>query len=86
LRLTAARPEPGEAWLGFGPDPSGITGPALNLSPAGDVTEAAANLFAHLRLLDSMLAGRGTIAVAPVPDHGLGHAINDRLTRAAASR
>jgi L-threonylcarbamoyladenylate synthase len=86
LRLKAELPEPGEAWLGFGPDPSGITGPALNLSAAGDIAEAAANLFAHLRLLDSMLAGRGTIAVAPVPDHGLGHAINDRLARAAAPR
>ena len=56
LRLEAARPEPGEAWLGFGPNPEGITGPALNLSPGGDLAEAAANLFAHLRALDTMLA------------------------------
>jgi L-threonylcarbamoyladenylate synthase len=86
LRLAAARPEPGEAWLGFGPDPEGLTGQALNLSPGGDLAEAAANLFAHLRALDAMLADGGTIAVAPVPQHGLGRAINDRLARAAAAR
>ncbi len=90
LRLEAAHPEPGEGWLGFGPDPDpdsgGIAGPALNLSPTGDLAQAAANLFAHLRALDAMLAGGGTIAAAPVPDHGLGRAINDRLARAAAAR
>ncbi|MHA1529250.1 MAG: L-threonylcarbamoyladenylate synthase [Alphaproteobacteria bacterium] len=90
LRLDAPRPETGEGWLGFGPDcdpTSGrLTGPALNLSPDADLTEAAANLFAHLRALDAMLAGRGTIAVAQIPNHGLGHAINDRLARAAAAR
>jgi L-threonylcarbamoyladenylate synthase len=58
----------------------------LNLSPDGDLTEAAANLFAHLRALDAMLGGRGVIAVAPVPRRGLGLAINDRLERAAAPR
>ena len=86
LRLEAVRPEPGEGWLGFGPDPCGLTGPALNLSPDGDLAEAAANLFTHLRALDAMLAGGGAIAVAPVPGHGLGRAINDRLVRAAAAR
>jgi L-threonylcarbamoyladenylate synthase len=86
LRLHVAQPEPGEAWLGFGPDPSGITGPTLNLSPGGDLTEAAANLFAHLRALDAMLKEGGTVAVASVPEHGLGRAINDRLARAAAPR
>ena len=86
LRLEAARPEPGEGWLGFGPGPSGMTGPALNLSPDGDLTEAATNFFSHLRALDAMLAGGGAIAVAPVPQHGLGRAINDRLARAAAPR
>jgi len=90
LRLEAACPEPGEAWLGFGPGPGpdsgGITGPALNLSPDGDLAEAAANLFAHLLALDAMLAGGGAIAVAPVPRHGLGRAINDRLARAGAAR
>jgi len=86
LRLRADRPSPGEAWLGFGIDPEGIAGAALNLSEEGDLVEAAANLFAHLRALDAMLGGRGTIAVAPVPERGLGLAINDRLTRAAAPR
>jgi L-threonylcarbamoyladenylate synthase len=86
LRLEADRPESGEGWLGFGPDPEGISGPARNLSPAGDLTEAAANLFAYLRALDSMLPPGGTIAAARVPDHGLGRAINDRLARAAAPR
>jgi L-threonylcarbamoyladenylate synthase len=86
LRLNVVRPEPGEAWLGFGPDPSGISGPALNLAPRGDLVQAASNLFAQLRALDAMLAGGGTIAVAPIPEHGLGRAINDRLARAAAPR
>ncbi len=86
LRLNAAAPRPGEAWLGFGPDPEGVTGPALNLSPSGDLAEAAANLFAHLRALDARLPEGGTIAAAPVPGHGLGRAINDRLARAAAPR
>lgn len=86
LRLNAHRPMPGEAWLGFGLDPEGVAGAALNLSGEGDLAEAAANLFAHLRALDSMLGGRGVIAVAPVPEHGLGRAINDRLRRAAAER
>jgi len=86
LRPNAAGPRPGEAWLGFGPDPAGLQGPALNLSPGGDLAEAAAKLFAHLRALDGRLGGRGTIAVAPIPAHGLGLAINDRLARAAAPR
>jgi len=86
LRLNAAQPRPGEAWLGFGPIPAGVTGPALTLSRDGDLDEAAANLFAHLRALDSAIGGRGIIAVAPIPEEGLGRAINDRLTRAAAPR
>ncbi len=78
LRLNATAAAPGELLLGFGP----VAGD-LSLSPAGDLTEAAANLFHHLRALDA----RGTrIAVAPIPDHGLGRAINDRLARAAAPR
>jgi L-threonylcarbamoyladenylate synthase len=82
LRLDAPAPRPGELWLGFGSCP----GADLNLSPTGDLREAAANLFAHLRTLDAR-AGRGrTIAVAPVPRRGLGRAINDRLARAAAPR
>ena len=82
LRLDAAAPRAGEAWLGFGPDPAGAQG--LNLSSSGDLDEAAANLFAHLRELDA--AGAGRIAVAEIPDRGLGRALNDRLRRAAAPR
>jgi L-threonylcarbamoyladenylate synthase len=86
LRLDAAGPERDEAWLGFGPVES--LQPSLNLSPAGDLREAAANLFGHLRALDAMAqaAGLARIAVAPVPRRGLGLAINDRLARAAAPR
>jgi len=81
MRLEAAEARPGEALLAFGPRaPSGAAATA-NLSPAGDLAEAAANLFAMLRLLDQpRFAG---IAVMPVPDRGLGRAINDRLRRAA---
>ena len=57
---------------------------ALNISERGDLTEAAANLFAHLRALDE--SGAGTIAVVPIPRTGLGEAIADRLGRAAAGR
>jgi len=78
LRLNAAARRPGEAMLGFGP----VADCDLNLSPTGDLTEAAANLFGHLRALDA--TGATTIAVSPIPDHGLGRAINDRLLRAAA--
>lgn len=79
LRLEAGSPAPGEVMLGFGPVPAD-----LNLSPSGDLTEAAANLFGHLHRLDAMGAAR--IAVSPIPEHGLGRAINDRLRRAAAPR
>jgi L-threonylcarbamoyladenylate synthase len=87
LRLDAAELRAGEALLAFGPRlPSGAEHAAavLNLSPRGDLIEAAANLFSHLRALDS--AGAMVIAVMPVPRHGLGAAINDRLMRAAAPR
>jgi L-threonylcarbamoyladenylate synthase len=86
LRLAARGPGRDEAWLGFGPVES--LQPSLNLSPAGDLAEAAANLFAHLRALDALAAeaGLARIAVAPIPDVGLGRAINDRLARAAAPR
>lgn len=84
LRLNATDPSPGEAFLGFGPAASAAGALTLNLSPAGDLLEAAANLFAHLRALDA--SGVTVIAVAPVPDTGLGEAINDRLRRAAAPR
>ncbi|WP_348657217.1 L-threonylcarbamoyladenylate synthase [uncultured Sulfitobacter sp.] len=78
VRLDAETAGPGEVLLGFG---TMICD--LNLSPAGDLTEAAANLFDHLHQLD---ATGQSIAVAPIPDHGLGRAINDRLARAAAPR
>jgi L-threonylcarbamoyladenylate synthase len=81
VRLDAAAAEPGEALLGFGPL---APKDALNLSPTGDLQEAAANLFAMLRRLDDPRFR--AIAVMPVPDTGLGVAINDRLRRAAAPR
>jgi len=87
LRLQAARVAPGEALLAFGEAlPPGAEGAArtLNLSPRGDLIEAAANLFSHLRALDA--AGASAIAVMPIPTEGLGEAINDRLARAAARR
>jgi L-threonylcarbamoyladenylate synthase len=56
----------------------------VNLSPSGDLVEAAANLFSALRELDT--AGATAIAVMPIPRAGLGEAINDRLQRAARSR
>ena len=83
MRLDAAAPEDGEAWLGFGPQDQEYPA-SLNLSPAGDLREAAANLFGHMRRLDAL--GRRTIAVARIPEQGLGEAINDRLRRAAAPR
>ncbi len=84
LRLDAQTVEPGEALLAFGPKIPEHDGPMRNLSPAGELPEAAANLFAHLRALDAEDVGR--IAVMPVPAFGLGEAINDRLKRAAAPR
>ena len=78
VRLEAEAARPGEVMLGFG----AIAGdPAFNLSPSGDLTDAATRLFAYLRAADRL---RPTaIAVAPIPQHGLGEAINDRLRRAA---
>ena len=87
MRLDAQSVNAGEALLAFGPTlPAAAEQAAcvLNLSPRGDLSEAAINLFAHLRALDA--AGAATIAVMPVPRAGLGEAINDRLTRAATPR
>jgi L-threonylcarbamoyladenylate synthase len=87
LRLEASSVDKGEALLAFGPElPAGAEGvPAmLNLSPRGDLVEAAANLFSHLRTLDA--SSPEAIAVMPVPQVGLGEAINDRLRRATAAR
>jgi L-threonylcarbamoyladenylate synthase len=79
LRLNAFEHSPDEAMLGFGPAPFPVT---LNLSETGNLTEAAANLFQMLRQLDKdPYVG---IAVMPIPETGLGLAINDRLRRAAA--
>jgi L-threonylcarbamoyladenylate synthase len=83
LRLNADSPRASEALLAFGPPPS-FAGITLNLSPRGDLIEAAANLFSHLRALDA--SGATSIAVMQVPHKGLGEAINDRLKRAAAPR
>lgn len=83
LRLNAGAPAADELWLGFGHDAHDAT---LNLSLNGDLVEAAANLFHHLRALDQMASPGQRIAVSPIPDHGLGCAINDRLRRAAAPR
>lgn len=81
LRLDADAGRAGEAYLAFGaPAPAG----GLTLSARGDLVEAAANLYAHLRALDA--AGAEAIAVAPIPAEGLGEAIRDRLQRAAAPR
>lgn len=84
VRLEAARVNEGEAALDFAGQLAGANGLRIDLSPAGDLAEAAANLFACLRRLDA--SGAGTIAVAPIPHEGLGAAINDRLARAAAPR
>ncbi len=83
LRLNAETPVEDEALLAFGPNVPAHDGLVLNLSPSGDLVEAAANLFAHLHELD---ARAERIAVSPVPEEGLGEAINDRLRRAAAPR
>ena len=86
VRLDATEVREGEGLLAFGPDlPAGAEKAVatVNLSPSGDLAEAAANFFAGLRKLDRLA---GTIAVAPIPDEGLGEAINDRLRRAAAPR
>ncbi len=82
VRLQATAVTPGEALLAFGPHPVAGATRSLNLSPSGDLAEAAANLFAHLRALDR--PGVSAIAVMPIPETGLGLAINDRLRRAAA--
>lgn len=79
VRLNATGKRPGERLLGFG----AAAEADLNLSPGGDLTEAAANLFAMLHRIDD---GTAPIAVSPIPETGLGRAINDRLRRAAAPR
>ncbi len=83
LRLGATSVEPGEALLAFGSNvPQGARA-TINLSQTADLHEAAAKLFGALRELDQ--AGAAAIAVMPIPNQGLGEAINDRLQRAACS-
>ena len=84
LRLEARDVRPGEALLAFGADVPATSGAVINLSPSGDLVEAACALFAALRELDRR--GPAAIAVMPIPDSGLGEAINDRLRRGAAPR
>jgi len=79
IRMNAMAAQPGEALLGFG----SVTGATMNLSPDGDLVEAAGNLFAHLHALDT--PEHKGIAVSPIPETGLGKAINDRLRRAEDS-
>jgi L-threonylcarbamoyladenylate synthase len=83
LRLNADSPQRGEAYLAFG-ETSHEGENVMNLSPAGNLTEAAANFFKMLRLLD--VSHYPCIAVAPIPLVGLGVGLNDRLARAAAPR
>jgi len=79
VRINVKAPRAGEAYLAFG---GGVSGEGvLNLSPSGDLAEAAANLFSFLRAADRTKPS--AIAVAPIPEGGLGEAINDRLRRAA---
>ncbi len=84
LRLDASTVSGEEALLAFGAEPLAGAKMMLNLSPGGDPVEAAANLYAFLRALDSMDVE--AIAAMPIPEQGLGRAINDRLRRAAAPR
>jgi L-threonylcarbamoyladenylate synthase len=86
VRLNARDVKADEALLAFGPRaiPGADKASVMNLSEAGDLVEAAANLFGYLRELDA--GGSRTIAVMTIPDEGLGEAINDRLRRAAVPR
>jgi L-threonylcarbamoyladenylate synthase len=87
VRLNVTKLQPGEAVLLFGAEPlpgAETARVTLNLSKNGDLVEAAAHLFSYLRQLDA--SGAATIAVSPIPETGLGEAINDRLRRAAAER
>lgn len=79
VRINARAPQAGEAFLAFGPWPAGPG--VFNLSPTGSLSEAAANLFSFLRAADRTQPM--AIAVAAMPEEGLGEAINDRLRRAA---
>ena len=83
VRLNATERQRGEVYIGFGPSAPGLA-PDFNLSESADLVEAAANLFAVLHEADALKTN--AIAIAPIPMAGLGLAINDRITRAAAPR
>jgi L-threonylcarbamoyladenylate synthase len=87
MHINVVKPDPDDAILMFGSS-NFVAGtanrPILNLSPTGDLRQAASRLFAALRELDAHKPK--VIAVMPIPDDGLGEAINDRLRRAAAPR
>ena len=86
VRLNATTASATEELIGFGPV-AGAGQLAMSLSQTGDLREAATNLFAMLHQADAVTAGTGhTIAIGPIPDDGIGEAINDRLRRAAAPR
>ena len=82
VRMDIDTPSPDEAWLAFGPDAKTDGVKAINLSPSGNLEEAASNLFSYLREMDR--SEFSAIAVAPIPEEGIGRAINDRLKRASA--
>ncbi|MGI9423307.1 MAG: L-threonylcarbamoyladenylate synthase [Hyphomicrobiaceae bacterium] len=84
VRMNVTQVREGEVLLAFGTDVPAHSCPAINLSPTGDLVEAASRLFAALRELDQ--PGARAIAIMPIPNDGLGAAINDRLRRAAAPR
>ena len=83
VRLNVTATDPGMELIGFGKT-GGVGELGLNLSQKGDLSEAAANLFEMMHAADA--TGAAVIGVAPVPDNGLGEAVNDRLRRAAAPR
>jgi L-threonylcarbamoyladenylate synthase len=84
LRLNATSVAKTEALIAFGPNPLPGAARSISLSPSGDLAEAASRLFAGLRALDR--PEFSAIAVMPIPEQGLGLAINDRLARAARGR
>lgn len=81
FRINVEKPEEGVFYIGFGWQEH----VDLNLSPTGDLHEAAANLFAYMRLADELAGDKG-IAMAPIPEEGLGLAINDRIRRASYAK
>ena len=83
VRLNETEPGPEDLWIGFGPATEAAP---LTLSATGDLVEAAARLFALMREADSLTRPGQSLAFAPIPESGLGRAINDRLRRAAAPR